>query len=150
MTCAFTGPRPQNLPILLDPKPMAYFDLYRRLLKETTLLCKQGVTDFYCGMALGCDLLFAEIVIGLKKAYPIKLHAAVPFRGQPDAWNRADRALYTFLLERCDSAVAFMRHIRKAAAWNVACITLEPLNVNGFTCQFSDLAHFGTASLVCQ
>ena len=102
-TCAFTGPRPHNLPFLLYDDHPAYLSLRQRLQKEITLLCEQGVTDFYCGMALGCDLLFAELVLELKKAYRINLHAVLPYRRHTADWDPANQERCANLLKQCDN-----------------------------------------------
>jgi len=76
----------------------------QRLIKEIVALCDHGVRDFICGMALGADLLCGEIVASLKDRYPdINLHAAIPFRGQSDAWNLEDKERYRRLLKQCDT-----------------------------------------------
>ena len=105
MTCAFTGPRPHNLQFLLYDDHQAYLSLRARIEKETTLLIEQGGTDFYCGMALGCDLLFAEIVLELKSVYPVRLHAAIPYRRHTADWDPASQARCADLLGQCDSTV---------------------------------------------
>ena len=44
-----------------------------------------GITNFYCGMALGFDMLAAEEVISLKVELPnLKLIAVIPYDGQND------------------------------------------------------------------
>jgi len=102
MTCAFTGPR--QLPFPLTPGNPGFDDLCLRLQKEITLLCEQGVTDFYCGMALGTDQLCAEILLALKQGFPgARLHAAVPFPGPAIRWTPTQRARYSGLLNRCDT-----------------------------------------------
>jgi len=104
MKCAFTGPRPQSLPFRCEDDDPLYDDLMQRLIKEIESLCRQGFSDFICGMALGTDLLCGEIVAALKDSYPsIKLHAAIPFRGQPDSWTPEDQERYRRLLNQCDT-----------------------------------------------
>ena len=72
------------------------------------------MTDFYCGMALGCDQLCAEIVLERKLMFPgIRLHAAVPFPGQAIAWPIAQRARYTGLLHRCDTVTCLYESYRE-------------------------------------
>ena len=114
MTCAFTGPRPQSLPFQLVPGYPAYDRLRWRLQKEITLLCKQGVMDYYCGMAMGCDQLCAEILLEQKRNFPeVRLHAAVPFRGQADRWPPAEQARYADLLSKCDTVTCLSEEYRK-------------------------------------
>ena len=76
MKMALTGHRPPrlNMPEDLEHvkwKPMSDW------LKEK--LIELNVTDAYCGMATGCDCLYALAVIDLKKqGYNINLHCIVP------------------------------------------------------------------------
>lgn len=105
MTCAFTGPRPHKLPFPWNDEHPAFDSLLQRLTKEVAGLCEQGATDFYAGMARGCDLLFAEVVLALRDAYPIKLHAVIPYRGQSNAWDHIEKELYAEVLRQCGSAV---------------------------------------------
>jgi len=112
MTCAFTGPRQLPFPQRLGNPD--FDDLCLLLQKEITLLIEQGVTDFYCGMAPGCDQLCAEILLGLKREFPgIRLHAAVPFPGQAIRWAPAQRARYSGLLHRCDTVTCLYESYRE-------------------------------------
>ena len=56
----------------------------RERLKEAVLQAiRQGANKFYCGMALGFDMMAAEEVLSLKLSIPmLKLVAVVPFKGQ--------------------------------------------------------------------
>ena len=76
MTCIFHGLNLHDLPFPWDDESPAHDSLLQRLIKEVVDLCEAGVTDFYCGTALGCDRLFAEVVEALQDAYPIGLHPA--------------------------------------------------------------------------
>jgi len=106
MKCAFTGPRPQSLPFPCEEKNPGYDELIQRLRKEILALCEQGVRDFYCGMAIGVDLLCGEIVLSLKESCPdVRLHAVIPFRSQPDKWNSEDKRRYAEVLKGCDSSL---------------------------------------------
>lgn len=111
MICAFTGPR--LLPFPLTPGNPGFDDLCLRLQKEITLLCEQGVTDFYCGMALGADQLCAEILLELKQSFPgVRLHAAVPFPGQAIRWGKEQQARYYELQHRCDTVTCLSESYR--------------------------------------
>jgi len=104
MKCAFSGPHPQSLPFICSDEDPSYDNLMQRLIKSVVELCAHGVREYYCGMALGIDLLCGEIVVSLKDSYPdIKLHAIIPFRGQENGWNDEDKERYTNLLKQCDS-----------------------------------------------
>ena len=62
-----------------------------------------GYRHFICGMAIGCDMLFAEEVLALRARYPdVHLEAAIPCGTQPDRWAVAQRQRYNLLLNQCD------------------------------------------------
>ena len=59
---AFTGHR--TIPVERQNEIRA------RLVEAVSLACKSGITYFYSGMAMGFDLMAAEIVLSLKGWYP--------------------------------------------------------------------------------
>lgn len=73
---AFTGYR--NIPV-------SQMDRVRERLRAViSHAYKHGKRNFYCGMALGLDMLAAETILSLKVELPnIRLIAAVPFRDSP-------------------------------------------------------------------
>lgn len=65
-----------------------------------------GVRNFNCGMALGFDLLAAEVVLKVKTLHPdIALTAVVPFRGQCERWSDKDRRHYHAIISQADKVV---------------------------------------------
>ena len=94
-TCAITGHR--NLPP----------DLQRSKIKDRLCaLIEAGVEIFYNGLAIGFDLLTAELILQLKKDYPsIRLCGCVPFYGQEKYYNAEDAALYRKIYSSCDEIV---------------------------------------------
>ena len=56
-------------------------------------------------MALGVDLDFAEIVLKLKKKYPITLGCALPCKNQIYKWNCQDQMRYSIILECADRKI---------------------------------------------
>ena len=87
-TCAFTGHRPQKLPFGFneaDERCTALKKLLRTKIIE--YIETEHVTHFISGMALGTDMYAAEIVLGLKAAYPgITLTCALPCESQAEKW----------------------------------------------------------------
>jgi uncharacterized phage-like protein YoqJ len=62
-----------------------------------------GYVDFISGMALGADTLWAEAVINCKNSgLPIRLIAAVPFKGQESRWTAAAQQNFRFLIDQAD------------------------------------------------
>ncbi len=66
----------------------------------------EGVTRWYCGMALGFDMLAAEVVLSLQDELPdLELIAAVPFAGQEDRWRHDSQVRYNNILDQADEVV---------------------------------------------
>ena len=104
-SCAFTGHR--------DLK--SDFSL-KKLEKEIVSLIKKGVDTFYCGMAVGFDLVVGKIVVSLKNEYPqIKLVACVPFNGQEKYYDGEDKERYYKILDFADEKVVLHETFKKYA-----------------------------------
>jgi uncharacterized phage-like protein YoqJ len=72
---------------------------------------ESGYRHFLCGMAIGCDMYFAEAVLALRQRHPdLVLEAAVPCDSQADRWNRPQREQYADLLGQCD-LVTYVSHL---------------------------------------
>ena len=100
-TCCVTGHRD------IPAEKIAYVQsqLYQELLRAI----QSGYTHFISGFASGADLIFAGLVAGLKKEYPITLEAAIPYPGRmstPDP-------LFQHLLESCDLVRIHTSHYSK-------------------------------------
>ena len=99
-TCCFTGHRPAKLPWgynETDPQCLAMCEELRARLEEAYL---SGYRHFLCGMALGCDMLFAEAVLSLRARHPdVFLEAVVPCADQPNRWTRPQRQRYNRILD---------------------------------------------------
>ena len=94
-TCCFTGHRciPQN--------ETDY--LYRRLYEEIEKLIKLGVIYYGSGGARGFDLLCANVVIDLKKKYPlVRLIMVVPCPEQAEKWSYQDKSDYDRIIKAAD------------------------------------------------
>lgn len=102
-TCCFTGHRPEKLPWGKDETDPRCLALKRRLRDAVLSAYEDGMRHFICGMARGCDLYFAEIVLELRRDRPdITLEAAIPWPGQSDGWERASRERWHQILAVCD------------------------------------------------
>lgn len=60
---AFTGHR--IIPLVRQE------DVRVRLTAAVAFACESGMTYFYCGMALGIDMMASEVVLSLKAKFPI-------------------------------------------------------------------------------
>ena len=70
-----------------------------------------GYRNFICGMAIGCDMYFAEAVLALRENYPdVHLEAAIPCGGQPDRWAKKDRLRYNALIDAADTVTVLQTH----------------------------------------
>ena len=80
--------------------------LRKELREKTKMLYAMGIRNYYCGMALGFDMLAAEVVLSLKSELPqLKLIAVVPFKGQSVRWCYNEQARYNVILTRCDDVI---------------------------------------------
>ncbi len=103
-TCCFTGHRPSKLPWGSREDDLRCLDLKMDIVQALVDLYERGYRNFYCGMAEGCDLYFAESVLLLRQVHPdVSLHAAVPCRTQADRWTAEQQHRYRELLRQCDS-----------------------------------------------
>lgn len=63
----------------------------------------QGIRKFYCGMAIGFDLLAAEAVLEMKgQLHDITLSAVVPYRNQSERFSPSARQKYDAVLGKAD------------------------------------------------
>ena len=91
-TCAFTGHRQVE-----DNFDVARFE------EVLTAYIEEGYTTFLCGMAVGFDMIAAELVLKLKNVYPqIKLIACVPCEGQSRYFSAEKKSEYEKILQSCD------------------------------------------------
>jgi len=111
-TCAFTGHRPQKLPFGLNEEDERCVALKEELRKQIiNLIEKENVTHFFSGMALGVDLMAAEIVLDLKESYPrITLESAIPCETQAVKWTVSQRERYYDIAARCDKETMLQSH----------------------------------------
>ncbi len=81
-------------------------NLDKDLLERVILnLIKNGVTDFLCGMAVGFDMICAEIVVKYKKNYNIKLIACKPCENQSQNFSSANKQRYDKIIESVDEII---------------------------------------------
>ena len=110
VTCCFTGHRPNKLPWGTDESDPRCLRLKEELAARLEGVYEAGFRHFICGMALGCDLYFAEAVLALRARRPdVTLEAAVPCDGQASAWTIPQQRRYDRLLSLSDE-VTFVQH----------------------------------------
>ncbi len=102
-TCCFTGHRPDKLPWGLDERDPRCAALKHSLARELEGLYRRGYRHFISGMAMGCDLYFAEAALGLRAKYPeVTVEGAVPCPTQAERWPEELRRRWRDILDRCD------------------------------------------------
>ncbi len=110
-TCCFTGHRPDKLPWgddETDPRCAALKDGLRREIRA--LYCR-GYRHFISGMAMGCDLYFAEAALELRDSLPgLTVEGAVPCPTQADRWPEGQRRRWRSILDRCDLETVVQQH----------------------------------------
>ena len=102
-TCCFTGHRPMKLPWGMNEKDPRCVDLKLELAARLEGIYQMGYRHFICGMALGCDMYFAEAVLELRQQHTdVTLEAAIPFGDQPGKWGVDQRQRYNRLIDSAD------------------------------------------------
>ena len=110
-TCCFTGHRPEKLPWGLDERDPRCAALKQSLLREIEGLYCQGFRHFISGMAMGCDLYFAEAALALREKYPdLSVEGAVPCPTQSGRWPEPLRRRWRNILDRCDLETVVQQH----------------------------------------
>lgn len=103
-TVCFTGHRPNHIPFSLS-NSIEGENLKNKLTETIIQLIENGYTNFICGMAIGIDLLCADIVLNLKNNYDIKLNCYLPCHNQDRLWNKKDKMHYSNILKQADNVI---------------------------------------------
>ncbi len=112
--CSFTGYRPDKFSFNFSPETKEYREFENKLINAVFSVSDEGYTDFYCGMALGFDIVAGEIVTLLKEARKnIRLISVVPFETQEKAWNPEWQSRYHALLKKADRIVYISKNYYK-------------------------------------
>ncbi len=102
-TLCFTGHRSQKLPWRFNEQDPRCIKMRETAKQEIEKAIQQGYMIFISGMAIGFDIICAELVLELKKKYPnIQLVAALPCRNQDSVWQEKDRARYKKVMKQVD------------------------------------------------
>lgn len=109
-TCCFSGNRSDKLPWRDNEND----EMCLEIIDKTRELIKQAIADgyeyFITGMAIGYDMICAEIVIELKNEYPhIKLIGAIPCRNQEKYWTIRNKERYQNILQHLSTYIVLSR-----------------------------------------
>ena len=105
----FTGHRPDKLGTRRDEDELR-LQLHMRIVQAIS----EGFTDFYCGMAMGTDILAGELVIALQRQYPeLRLIAVLPFPEQSRNWPKNWKRRWSALLYQADEQVVLYPSYRQ-------------------------------------
>ena len=87
--------------------PFATINVLRQRISDCVEnLYLSGKTEYLCGMALGFDLLCAEVVLSLKKQFSdIRLICVLPYRAQSEMWNSMQKARHGLILDQADEII---------------------------------------------
>lgn len=99
----FSGNRPTSLPWKYNENCDMFIEFRKNMKLFLEMLVKRGINKFISGMAMGFDIIMAEIVLELKKDYPIELEGAIPCLGQEDKWSVDYKERYKSLFEKLDT-----------------------------------------------
>lgn len=103
LCCCFTGHRPAKLPWGSNEADERCLALKDELSQRLMGIYESGYRHFISGMAIGCDLYFAEAVLALREIHSdVSLEAAIPCGTQPDKWPKSQRIRYNKILDSCD------------------------------------------------
>ena len=104
-TCTIVGPNPSKLSAQID-----YHKLTQALEKEILTAISAGYTIFQSSMAMGVDIIAAEIVHKLKREFPhIRLHFYLPCETQANNWSEHWRERYFNLCANADDVFCLQK-----------------------------------------
>lgn len=70
-----------------------------------------GFRNFFCGMAMGYDLLAAETVLSLQSELPdLRFIAVIPYHRQTERWSDALKSRYDDILRNANDTVILSEH----------------------------------------
>lgn len=107
-SCCFTGYRPNKFPYKISRKDPEFLKFENRLYETVSELLDKGCDTFYCGMAMGFDLLAAEAVLFFKqteKYENVRLIAAIPYKGQDKGFSELWKKKYNRVLAASEKQV---------------------------------------------
>ncbi|MBQ7856576.1 MAG: DUF1273 family protein [Alistipes sp.] len=69
-------------------------------------LYNEGYDTFLCGMAIGFDMIAAEVLLDLRKMLPhLRLICVIPFEGQQESFSPDKRERFNAIVAQADSVI---------------------------------------------
>lgn len=100
-TCCFTGHRPPHLPWGKNERDQRCIRCKELLALEIERAIEAGYQRFLCGMAMGTDLICAELVLQSRQLHvDVWLEAVIPCADQTRGWPLAQIRRYDRILGR--------------------------------------------------
>ncbi len=114
MVVAFTGYRPEKMPFQESKGDKQYLAFRAVLSRVISRLIESGGTHFISGVARGFDTWVAEEILKLRKENQnIQLECVIPFPGQADSWEKADRNRRYKILAATDESIITSEHYNR-------------------------------------
>ena len=114
ISCCFTGHRPEKLPWGINENSNNCIKVKEMIYQNIEYLIQAfGVKHFISGMARGIDMMAAEIVLQLKKHYPITLESAIPCEEQAINWPESDRERFYQIAAQADRETILQHHFTR-------------------------------------
>ena len=101
-TISFSGHRPKNLPWGYNENSSSAIKFKQDMKKLLINKINEGYKHFINGMALGADMMIAEILIELKQEFNITIECAIPCLKQESKWSNSQQVRYKKILSQCD------------------------------------------------
>ena len=99
----FTGHRPKGLPWGYDEEKESCLLFKNVMFSIIEKAIINGYTYFISGMALGVDMICAEILLELKKKYKnVVLECAIPCLNQEKKWSSSQQERYRKIFKKAD------------------------------------------------
>lgn len=105
--CCFTGYRPEKFPFKLNRESLEYQQFENTLFEQVLAVAESGCRKFYCGMAMGFDIISAETVLAVKNAFPepLELICVLPFKNQNYNYSKDWKERFNSVLEKADDII---------------------------------------------
>ena len=131
-TCCFTGYRPEKFSFELYKQTKEYLDFENKLYSAVFSLANEGITKFYCGLAMGFDIIAAEAVLALKEAKKdasIELVCVKPFEEQNKSFSSPWKEKYEQIIKQADGIIVMGNNYYKGCFHKRNCYMVDNSDV---------------------